>query len=642
MNAIVILFKTSPVMDMHIEQITGDHISLLYNNTVIINPLDLDADCVMISGYPFITNISKFVEKGTIQCNKMIRELIDNPTHTIKVEQLDIKSLNCLNTLIVCPKQVFPVKNVKYDSVATELIRTYIHKQLINKPIRESQKYLIKYPVNNTIYEINVYEKLNIDVKNTNKVNKLGIITEKTAIQIVGDSFEDAQNLFKSGLDLKSLGIGGLEDSFNELVRRVFSYRFLSLTNREMLGLRPVKGLLLYGPPGCGKTLIARQIGKILNCVEPKIVNGPSLLNKYVGQSEENVRNLFTDAINDKNKNRVHLIICDEFDALAKKRGSTSGGTGVGDNVVNQFLTMIDGPKQLDNILLICMTNRKDLIDNALLRPGRLEVQIELGLPTLSGRIDILNVHTKTLRDNNRLCSDVNVEQIAKVAKNYTGAELEGLVKHALSYSISRNTEITENDVKVDENIIVCNKDFMDAVKETMPMFGNMNDISMYTRSPFICSDKTVELLYERITNSVDDIKQNSVKTICLWGVTKSGKTTMICDIAKNSGISNIRMVSLHNYLKEHDKSGYIFEIYDQVIKTSKSILILDSLEILIEWVNLGRRFNTNLLNTIRSLLKEPVSNKLCIFVICNSFDMLQELELSDMFDEIYEMPHLC
>ena len=134
--------------------------------------------------------------------------------------------------------------------------------------------------------------------------------------------------------------------------------------------------MLLYGPPGCGKTLIARQIGKALNSHPPKIVNGPEILDKYVGGSEEKIRALFADAEKEQgaqgDASQLHIIILDEMDAICKKRGSGSaGGTGVGDSVVNQLLSKIDGVDALNNILLIGMTNRKDMIDDALLRPGR-------------------------------------------------------------------------------------------------------------------------------------------------------------------------------------------------------------------------------------------------------------------------------
>ena len=135
--------------------------------------------------------------------------------------------------------------------------------------------------------------------------------------------------------------------------------------------------MLLHGPPGTGKTLIARQIGKMLNGREPKVVNGPEVLSKFVGESEENVRKLFAEAEADSRARGpdadLHVIIFDEIDAVCKARGSVASSAGVHDTVVNQLLTKIDGVDALNNILLIGMTNRKDMLDEALLRPGRLE-----------------------------------------------------------------------------------------------------------------------------------------------------------------------------------------------------------------------------------------------------------------------------
>lgn len=149
----------------------------------------------------------------------------------------------------------------------------------------------------------------------------------------------------------------------------------------EQMGCKHVKGILLYGPPGCGKTLLARQIGKMLNAREPKVVNGPEILNKYVGESEANIRKLFADAEEEQRRlganSGLHIIIFDEIDAICKQRGSMAGSTGVHDTVVNQLLSKIDGVEQLNNILVIGMTNRPDLIDEALLRPGRLEVKMK-------------------------------------------------------------------------------------------------------------------------------------------------------------------------------------------------------------------------------------------------------------------------
>jgi len=115
------------------------------------------------------------------------------------------------------------------------------------------------------------------------------------------------------------------------------------------LGIKHVKGMLLYGPPGTGKTLMARQIGKLLNGKDPKIVNGPEVLSKFVGETEKNVRDLFLDAENEQkaqgDNSELHVIIFDEIDAICKSRGSSRDGTGVHDSIVNQLLTKVHFPK---------------------------------------------------------------------------------------------------------------------------------------------------------------------------------------------------------------------------------------------------------------------------------------------------------
>merc|ERR1719162_2102141 len=117
----------------------------------------------------------------------------------------------------------------------------------------------------------------------------------------------------------------------------------------------------------------------------------------------------------------LHIVILDEMDAICKSRGTAKSDSGVSDSVVNQLLSKIDGVDSLNNILLIGMTNRKDMIDDALLRPGRLEVHVEIGLPDENGRIQVINIHTKSMREHNRLAPDVipRIPEIAKNTKNF-------------------------------------------------------------------------------------------------------------------------------------------------------------------------------------------------------------------------------
>lgn len=208
-----------------------------------------------------------------------------------------------------------------------------------------------------------------------------GILTKQTQINFFkgrdglvnlksSNSLRPRSNaVIRPDFKFEDLGVGGLDKEFTKIFRRAFASRIFPPSVIEKLGISHVKGLLLYGPPGTGKTLIARKIGTMLNAKEPKIVNGPEVLSKYVGSSEENIRNLFKDAEAEYkakgDESSLHIIIFDELDSVFKQRGSRGDGTGVGDNVVNQLLAKMDGVDQLNNILVIGMTNRKDLIDIA-------------------------------------------------------------------------------------------------------------------------------------------------------------------------------------------------------------------------------------------------------------------------------------
>ena len=156
---------------------------------------------------------------------------------------------------------------------------------------------------------------------------------------------------------------------------------------------------------------MAREISRALRARTPKIVSAPELLDRWVGGSEKLVRALFADAEaelaacnNDATKSALHVIVIDEIDAVFRKRSSSEdSGEATRSSVVNQILSKLDGVKAISNVLLIGMTNRKELLDDALLRPGRLEVQIEIPLPNKEGRREILDIHFNALRKRGRL-----------------------------------------------------------------------------------------------------------------------------------------------------------------------------------------------------------------------------------------------
>ncbi|KAL7482321.1 hypothetical protein ACHAW6_007992 [Cyclotella cf. meneghiniana] len=223
----------------------------------------------------------------------------------------------------------------------------------------------------------------------------------------------DANGNLLSFRDAKELtGKGQQQDGFHlEDSSKLLSMAALEAQELEILGLTPVKGLLLYGPPGCGKTALAREIARALKARAPKIVAAPELLDRWVGGSERLVRELFHDAEaelaacnGDATRSALHVIVIDEIDAVFRKRSSAEdSGEATRSSTVNQILAKLDGVQAIPNVLLIGMTNRRELLDEALLRPGRLEVQIEIPLPSREGRREILQIHTDALRRKGRL-----------------------------------------------------------------------------------------------------------------------------------------------------------------------------------------------------------------------------------------------
>uniref|UniRef100_A0AAQ4PGG7 Vesicle-fusing ATPase n=1 Tax=Gasterosteus aculeatus aculeatus TaxID=481459 RepID=A0AAQ4PGG7_GASAC len=308
--------------------------------------------------------------------------------------------------------------------------------------------------------------------------------SETSSMSLIGKSKtrESRQSIISPDWNFERMGIGGLDKEFSDIFRRAFASRVFPPDIVEQLGeilSFHYKGILLFGPSGCGKTLMARQIGTMLKAREPKIVNGPEILNKYVGESEANVRKLFADAEEEQKRlganSGLHIIILDEIDAICKQRGSMAGSTGVHDTVVNQLLSKIDGVEQLNNILVIGMTNRPDMIDDALLRPGRLEVKMEIGLPDERGRIQILHIHTAKMRQYQLLAADVELKELAAETKNYSGAELEGLVRAAQSTAMNRHIKASstvEVNIETAEKLQVSRLDFLASLNNDIkPIF---------------------------------------------------------------------------------------------------------------------------------------------------------------------------
>lgn len=474
------------------------------------------------------------------------------------------------------------------------------------------------------------------------------------ALRIQGGASSGNSRLFERGFNFQAMGIGGLDKEFADIFRRAFASRVFPPEVLRKMGIKHVRGMLLYGPPGCGKTLIARQIGKALNAHEPKIVNGPEILNKYVGESEANIRALFEDAEKEQEEmgdnSDLHIIIFDEIDAICKARGANGDGTGVHDSIVNQLLSKIDGVEALNNVLIIGMTNRKDLIDPALLRPGRLEVHVEIGLPNQEGRVQILKIHTNTMRQNGYLADDVDLVKLADRTKNFTGAELEGLVKSASSFALEREVDIN-NLSKVDidpEKMRVTWEDFERALKEVQPAFGlEKDELSMRFRNGIIEYSDEFKKLYSDLMTMVEQVRSSEhtpLISVCLDGVQGCGKTALAAYVAMQSKFPFVKFISADMLLGASDssKAGTISAIFQDAYKSPLSMIILDDLERLVEYVRLGPRFSNSVLQALLVLIKKnppTVGRKLMIVATTSQRNAMEELGLMDPFNVIMDIP---
>ncbi|GMH62496.1 hypothetical protein TL16_g03487, partial [Triparma laevis f. inornata] len=463
--------------------------------------------------------------------------------------------------------------------------------------------------------------------------------------------------IFNKKFDFVSLGIGGLDEQFNTIFRRAFASRIWPSHVVQSMGINHCRGILLFGPPGCGKTLIARQIGKALNSHPPKIVNGPEILDKYVGGSEEKIRALFADAEKEQasqgDASQLHIIILDEMDAICKSRGSGAGGnTGVGDSVVNQLLSKIDGVDALNNILLIGMTNRKDMIDDALLRPGRLELHVEIGLPDLKGRNQILNIHTKPMREAGRLAEDVvpQLPTIAEKSKNFSGAEIEGLVRSASSFALSRAIDPKDLSKAPDiSSLEVVYEDFTRALSEVEPKFGAKTaDMQAYYRGGMVNYGTPFEGITETINRVIEQMKTSTktpLMSLLVSGEPETGKTALAAHLANNSGIPFVRVISADTMIgmSESGKALEINRNFMEAYKSPLSLILIDDLERLIEYIRVGPRFSNQVLQALLVLLKKPPpeDKKLLVVATTSIPLLLEDLSLTQSFSLQVQVPML-
>ena len=479
-------------------------------------------------------------------------------------------------------------------------------------------------------------------VTNT-KPSKPVIVTEKT--------------IFKLGPMTKAVDASIPRITYDELgglkneVLKIREMVELPMRHPELfdkIGVEAPKGVLLYGPPGTGKTLLAKAVAGETNAHFISL-SGPEIMSKYYGESEEKLREIFTQA----EENSPSIIFIDEIDSIAPKRDEVSGD--VEKRIVSQLLTLMDGMKSRGKVVVIAATNRPDSIDPALRRPGRFDREIEIGIPDDKERFEILSIHTRGMP----IDKNVDLEQISKITHGFVGADLEVLSKEAAMRSLRRILpEIDLDEEKVSSEILqkiqITSEDFRDALKEVKP--SALREVQV--QIPNVSWDDVggLDQLKEELREAVewpikykeafDYVNVETPKGILLYGPPGTGKTLIAKALAKMTESNFISIKGpelLSKWVGESEKG--IREIFRKARQAAPCIIFLDEIDALVPRRSSGSSGSHVTENVVSQILTEidglEELHNVLIIGATNRLDIVDEALLRPgRFDRIIEVPN--
>jgi transitional endoplasmic reticulum ATPase len=404
------------------------------------------------------------------------------------------------------------------------------------------------------------------------------LITEETKIEI---SDKPAEEVLGGRTAISYEDIGGLDDimqKIREMVELPIKHPILF----EKLGIDPPKGVLIHGPPGVGKTLIARAVAheSEANFI---VINGPEIMSKYYGESEKKLRSIFKKA----EEQSPSIIFLDEIDAIAPSRETTTGE--VERRVVAQLLALMDGMTSRGQVIVIAATNRVSGVDPALRRPGRFDREIEIGVPNVEGRKSILQIHTRGMP----LADDVDLNYYAETSHGMVGADLQALTREAAMRTLRRflpsiDLEADTIPAEILDSMEVTNADFAEASKEITPsalreVFVEIPNVSY---SEIGGLDEVIQELKETVEWPIKTPEAftrmgiTPPSGILLYGPPGTGKT-MLAKAVANESESNFISIKgpelLSKWVGESEKG--IREIFRKARQASPSIIFFDEID---------------------------------------------------------------
>ena len=479
-------------------------------------------------------------------------------------------------------------------------------------------------------------------VTNT-KPSKPVIVTEKTVFKLGAMTKAVDASIPRITYD----ELGGLKNE----VLKIREMVELPMRHPELfdkIGIEAPKGVLLYGPPGTGKTLLAKAVAGETNAHFISL-SGPEIMGKFYGESEEKLREIFTQA----EENSPSIIFIDEIDSIAPKRDEVSGD--VEKRIVSQLLTLMDGMKSRGKVVVIAATNRPDSIDPALRRPGRFDREIEIGIPDDKERFEILSIHTRGMP----IDKNVDLEQISKITHGFVGADLEVLSKEAAMRSLRRILpEIDLDEEKVSSEILqkiqITSEDFRDALKEVRP--SALREVQV--QIPNVSWDDVggLDQLKEELREAVewpikykeafDYVNVETPKGILLHGPPGTGKTLIAKALAKMTESNFISIKGpelLSKWVGESEKG--VREIFRKARQAAPCIIFLDEVDALVPRRSSGGSGSHVTENVVSQILTEidglEELHNVLIIGATNRLDIVDEALLRPgRFDRIIEVPN--